>query len=258
MSDQDHGLRLQKYLAECGVASRRKSEELIKAGSVQVNGKTVTQLGTRVVPGRDRVTVDGKEVRVETKGALLLHKPRGVLCSRTDPRDRPTVSALVGDRYRTYFPVGRLDWDSTGLVILTNDGDLANRLTHPKYLQRRVYEARVQGVLTKRARERLLKGVELEDGVAKALKVETIKIQRETSWVRVALVEGRKHIVKRLFDAVEHPVQKLKRISHGPVNLGRLRVGEHLVLSAEEYRRLRSKLFDEPKKARKTGKSRSK
>lgn len=232
-------VRLQKFLSEAGVASRRAAEELIAAGKVRVNEKVVTKLGTTVDPIRDVVRVRNKIVKPVKKGVILFHKPKGVVSTMSDPEGRPCIADYLTKRYRSYFPVGRLDYDSTGLVILTNDGELSERLLHPRFGAERVYEVRVSGVIREQDLRKLRRGVRLEDGVIKA-NAELISSDRDSSWVRVKISEGRNRVIRRMMEKLHHPVLKLKRISHGPIQLGRIKLGEIRALSEREYQSLRN------------------
>ncbi len=230
--------RLQRFLSECGVASRRSAEELIAAGKVTVNDVVVTELGTRIDPTKSVVRVSRRIVTPAPKGVLLLHKPPGVVSTLSDPEGRRSIADYLTKHYRSYFPVGRLDWDSAGLVILTNDGDLANHLLHPRFEIERVYHARVEGLPTHRTLEMLAKGVKLTDGPA-SCRAAIVERSGDHTWVEVTISEGRNRIVRRLFDFVGHPVDKLKRISHGPFRLGNLRPGDVRRLTEREYSRLK-------------------
>ncbi len=230
--------RLQRFLSECGVASRRSAEELIAAGKVTVNDIVVTELGTRIDPAKSIVRVSRRIVTPAPKGVLLLHKPPGVVSTLSDPEGRRSIADYLTKHYRSYFPVGRLDWDSAGLVILTNDGDLANHLLHPRFEVERVYHARVEGLPTQRTLEMLAKGVKLTDGPA-SCRASIVERSGDHTWVEVTISEGRNRIVRRLFDFVGHPVDKLKRISHGPFRLGNLRPGDVRRLTEREYSRLK-------------------
>ena len=231
--------RLQKYIASCGVASRRAAEELILNGKVKVNDQIVTKLGTKVIPGRDKVQVRNKIISTPERGILLLHKPRGVVSTLDDPQGRPTVASYLTKHYRSYYPVGRLDYDSSGLVILTNDGELAERLMHPRYGIRRVYEARVAGVVNDKTIQRLRQGINLEDGRA-VINAEINKTAADATWLTVTIAEGRNRLVRRVMERVFHPVQKLRRIAHGPLKLGRLQSGQIKKLTEKEYRQIKS------------------
>jgi 23S rRNA pseudouridine2605 synthase len=228
-------LRLQAFLARAGVASRRASEELIATGRVSVNGHTVTTQGTKVRPGVDRVAVDGMDVAPSETLWVALHKPKGYVTTRTDPYGRKTIYELLPDRFHALFHVGRLDRDSEGLLLLTNDGDTANKLLHPRYGTTKEYLVDVEGKLGNDAQRRLLEGVELEDGVATAEEVTRLhQTDVNTFRVRVVLREGKKREVRRMMDAVGHPVVRLMRRRFGPVELGELPEGKWRVLSPNE------------------------
>ena len=228
-------MRLQKFLASAGVASRRKAEELIQAGRVSVNGRIVTELGTKVDPASDAVTVDGRRVESAEPVWIVLHKPRRYMSTRDDPEGRPTIYDLLPDSLQSLFYVGRLDYDSEGLMLLTNAGDQAHRLLHPSFEVPRVYDAIVKGVLTRDTVDRLLNGVELDDGIARAESVRLLPSNKpDESRVRLALREGRKREVRRMLSAVGHDVRRLKRISYGPIKLGDLPPGKWRKLSDAE------------------------
>ena len=223
----DEGLvRLQKLLAQSGVASRRKCEELMLAGLVEVDGEVVTRLGTKVDPRTAVVRVDGRRLPpVSEHVYLVLNKPRGVVSTMSDPQGRPTLSDYVGDRDERLFHVGRLDTDTEGLILLTNDGDFAQRMAHPSYEVEKTYVAEVEGVLTRATLQRLRQGVQLEDG---PVQVEAVKVRSshgERSIVELVIHEGRNRIVRRLLDHVGHPVRQLTRTQIGPVRLAGLRQG---------------------------------
>lgn len=228
------GVRLQKFLAQCGVASRRKAEALIVAGRVRVNDAIARELGVTVNPGRDRVFLDGKELRQAHKGIMLLHKPSGVVSTMKDPHGRPSIEQYLTARYRSYFPVGRLDYESSGLVILTNDGELADRLLHPRYGLERRYEIEVEGAVTKATIRALQMGVTLDDGPVRA-KIALIDSANEHTQLAVTVSEGRNRIVRRMMEHVGHPVTRLVRVMHGPFRLGSLKVGQVKRLSEREY-----------------------
>jgi 23S rRNA pseudouridine2605 synthase len=229
-------MRLNAYLARAGIASRRGAEELIRAGRVRVNGK-VAGLATFVEP-RDAVQVDGNPVEPQPPAYVLLHKPAGVVTTARDPRGRPTVVGLVGHERRV-VPVGRLDADTTGALLLTNDGPLAHRLMHPRYEVDKVYEADVEGEPDEDDLRSLREGVKLEDGRTSPARVELIGPSR----VRLTIHEGRKHQVKRMLEAVGHPVRRLHRSSYAGLTLDGLEPGEWRELKAEEVKRLGG--FDE-------------
>ncbi len=232
------GIRLQKVLAAAGVGSRRRSEELIAAGRVTVDG-AVAELGARVDPATAVIHVDGDRVEVrEGLVHLALNKPRGVLSAMSDERGRRTVGDLLGelepDRRERLFHVGRLDADSEGLLLLTNDGDLAHRLMHPSFGITKTYLATVPGPIGRDVARRLLAGVELDDGLARADRFRVKETLGERAIVELDLHEGRKHIVRRMLQAVGHPVERLVRTRIGPVRLGAQRAGTVRPLSREE------------------------
>jgi len=221
------GERLQKFLARAGVASRRHCEELIAEGRVQVNGAVIRTAGTRVQPQRDRVQVDGVRVRTEAPVTVMLHKPAGYITAVSDPEGRPVVvSLLPRTGLPRLFPVGRLDWDTEGLLLLTNDGELANILTHPRHGVPKVYHAKVKGRPSPEALRRLVRGVVSDGERLSASGVEVLRTTRENTWVSVHVLEGRNRQVRRMCEAVGHPVMKLLRVSLGPLALGQLSRGQ--------------------------------
>jgi pseudouridine synthase len=226
-------VRLNAYLARAGVASRRGGDELIKAGRVRVNGEP-GQLST-FVGARDRVELDGRAVELQPLAYVLLHKPAGVVTTARDPQGRPTVVALVDHRARV-VPVGRLDADTTGALLLTNDGELAHRLAHPRYEVEKVYEAEVEGEPSEAALERLRRGIELDDGPAAPAHVRALGPLR----IELAIHEGRKHQVKRMLAAVGHPVIRLHRSRYAGLTLEGLEPGEWRELEPFEVERLRN------------------
>jgi 23S rRNA pseudouridine2605 synthase len=226
-------MRLNAYLARAGVASRRGAEELIRSGRVRVNGE-VAGLAT-FVEGIDRVEVDGSLVAPEPLTYVLLHKPAGVVTTARDPQGRPTVVGLVGHERRV-VPVGRLDADTTGALLLTNDGPLAHQLMHPRYEVDKVYEAEVEGEPDEDTLARLREGIELEDGLTVPAEAELVS----PSQVELTIHEGRKHQVKRMLEAVGHPVRRLHRKTYAGLTLDGLEPGQWRELSAGEVRRLRA------------------
>lgn len=243
--------RLQRYLARCGVASRRACEEIIASGRVTVNGQPVTRLGTAVNPARDRVEVDGRSVSPEQRAVYLaLNKPKGILTSASDRRGRRVVLDLLSGVEERVFPVGRLDMDSEGLLLLTNDGELAYRLTHPRYLVSKTYLVTVSGDLDLAEVEKLRKGVDLDDGITGPAEVARYKGRKlavasdgthRSQWL-VTIHEGRKRQVRRMFDAIGHRVHRLVRIKFGPIELGELAPGGFRHLWPEEVQRLRGEV----------------
>lgn len=230
------GVRLQKALADRGVASRRHAEELIAAGRVRVDGAVVTVLGTKV-DERARIEVDGHATRAAPRRYLALHKPLGVLSTARDERGRRTVVDVVGARERLY-PVGRLDADSAGLLLLTNDGAWAERVLHPRYGVEREYDVAVSGELSETVLARLRRGVRLEEGIARAARVELRTRARSGGRLRMVLRTGWKRQVRRMCAAVGLRVTRLVRVRIGSLTLGRLRAGEWRELSAGEVRSL--------------------
>jgi 23S rRNA pseudouridine2605 synthase len=236
--------RLQKILSGAGVASRRLSEELITQGRVSVNGRVITELGTKADPSRDEIKVDGRRIKLEQRRVyILLNKPRGYVTTRSDPEGRPTVMDLV-KRVREYvYPVGRLDYDSEGLLLLTNDGELAARLTHPRHEVARIYEARVKGVPDDHELERLMKGMVIEGRRTSRARVSVTRI-RDTpggphAIVEIAIHEGRQRQVRKMFDAVGHPVVRLRRVAIGPIADDEMPPGHYRELTPKELSTLR-------------------
>lgn len=235
--DPEPGERLQKALARAGLGSRRRCEDLIRQGRVKVNDR-VAELGSRVVVERDRVEVDGARVPLDpTLRYYALHKPHGVVTTARDPEGRPDVSAFYPEGERV-FPVGRLDRESEGLLLLTNDGELAHRLMHPSYQVEKEYLAEVGGTPTQREMSQLTRGVALDDGPARARSARIVAGSRGRSAVRIVMTEGRKREVRRMLQAVGLPVRRLIRVRVGPIRLGRLRAGEVRELDAAEVREL--------------------
>lgn len=233
-------VRLQKLIAGTGLASRRKAEEMIAAGRVTVNGKIVRELGTKVDAAKDHVKVDGRHIRsAQPYVYVLLHKPKNVMSTLHDPEGRPTVKEFLPGVTVRVFPVGRLDFDSEGLMLLTNNGELAQALLHPKYHVPKTYLVKVKGVLEEEDIEALETGVQLDDGVTAPAQVKKIRKAESNSWVEVTIHEGRKHQVKRMLEAVGHPVLKLVRVRMGSLALGHMAPGEYRFLTDREANALR-------------------
>lgn len=238
------GVRLQKFLAECGVASRRACEELIVAGRVRVNGQPATKLGTTITPGRDRIELDGRRLAVEKKAYVLVNKPVGIICTNSDPEGRMSVLDLL--RRDTTFPhrlrlfsVGRLDFDSEGLLILTNDGELANLLAHPRHFVDKVYLVWTHGALSSDNLQKLKEGV-LSEGESLRVKSLCLHSRRAgMSCYEVVLAEGRNRHIRRMFAALKLDVARLRRIRVGPLDLGHLRTGAWRFLRSDEVQQLR-------------------
>jgi 23S rRNA pseudouridine2605 synthase/16S rRNA pseudouridine516 synthase len=234
--------RLQKFLAEAGVASRRKCEEYIRAGRVRVNGQVVDRLGVTVDPHRDRVEVDGREVRPEPKAYLMLYKPRGYVTTAHDPQGRPKVTDLVAGLPQRVFPVGRLDVDSEGLLLLTNDGELAYRLTHPRFKVPKTYAVVLDRTPDLEALQRIASGIELEDGPTAPCVVRLLRGDRRHALVEMTIHEGRNRQVRRMWAALGYEVKRLKRTSVANLKLMALRPGQYRRLRTDELRRLRELL----------------
>jgi 23S rRNA pseudouridine2605 synthase len=233
--DDDGLVRLQKLLATSGVASRRKCEELMLAGEVEVDGEVVTRLGTKVDPSTAVIRVRGTRLPPASPNVyLVLNKPRGVVSTMSDPQGRRTLGDLVADRPERLFHVGRLDTDTSGLIVLTNDGDFAQRLAHPSYEVDKTYVAEVDGEVSKATLRTLREGVTLEDGPVTVSKVRVVQRGKGKSIVELVIHEGRNRIVRRLLDHVGHPVKRLTRTAIGPVRLGRLPEGELRELTSDE------------------------
>jgi 23S rRNA pseudouridine2605 synthase len=226
---------LQKVLAQAGLGSRRACEELISAGRVEIDGHVVTELGLRIDPQRNIVHVDGMRVQVDDSLVYLaVNKPLGVVSTMSDPEGRPCLGDLVADREVRLFHVGRLDVETGGLILVTNDGEMANRLAHPSYGVLKTYLAEIDGSPPRDLGARLRAGIELDDGPVHVDKFAVVDARPGKALVEVTLHEGRKHIVRRLLDAVGFPVVQLVRTDFGPIRLGTLRPGTSRVLSRAE------------------------
>jgi pseudouridine synthase len=234
-------MRLQKILSQAGIASRRAAERLIAAGRVTVNGRTMTEMGSKADPRHDDVRVDGRRLKsAEKRRYLLLNKPIGVVTTRSDPQRRTTVMDLLTGIREYVYPVGRLDYDTEGLLLLTNDGDLAARLTHPRHGLERTYEARVAGIPDPEALDRLRQGVPLDGRRTRPAEVLLLNAGRRDAEgvLRLTIREGRNRQVRRMLEAVGHPVRSLKRTRIGPISDRRLGPGEWRELTSDEVRRL--------------------
>jgi pseudouridine synthase len=233
-------IRLNKYISRCGAASRRKADAVISAGKVRVNGKTVRRMGVRIDADSDIVEVDGRVISPAKKEYIMLHKPPGILVSRGDNFGRPTILELIPPEMRFLFPVGRLDRDSEGLLILTNDGELAHRLMHPSYKVTKDYIIEVRGHPEKNDLKRLRKGVVIDGRPAVPDEVRVLKNSLDATVFKVKLHEGRKREIRRIFDAVGYRVIKLRRVSFDGLHLGRLKPGKWRRLKPEEIRRIKA------------------
>lgn len=231
-------MRLQRYLAACGLASRRHAEELIESGSVAVNGVTA-KLGDNVDPETDVVTCDGQVLRIEAHVYLVLNKPKGTVTSATDPQGRKTVLECVQDVPVRVFPVGRLDFDVEGALLFTNDGELAHRLMHPRYKIDKVYLARVRGEVRRAALAQFAKGILLDDGMSAPAAAAVVNTRDDVTLLRLTLHEGKKREVKRMCEAVGHPIRELHRVSIAGINVKGLRPGQWRYLTPREIASLR-------------------
>ncbi len=220
-------VRINKFLSEAGVASRRKAERLILEGRVRVNGELVRNLATRVDPAKDIVEVDGKIVKPQRKRYIILNKPCCYLTQLgSSPDGRKTIQELIRDIPERVFPVGRLDYNTEGLLLLTNDGELANRILHPRYKLPKVYLALVEGKVSQDTLRRMKRGTELEDGYARPDNVRVVRYEGRSTLLEITFHEGRKHLVKRFLGNFGHKVKRLKRIAIGPIRLGKLSPGK--------------------------------
>jgi pseudouridine synthase len=233
-------VRLQKYLAEAGVASRRASEQIILTARVSVNGKVVTELGTKVDPARDQIMVDGKLVRSRKKVYLALHKPAGCVCSRQDERGRPTVYELIPGEWSNVQSVGRLDYDTEGLLLLTNDGELSLRLTHPRYGVKKLYQVTVEGRVELDQLEAFTHGIPDDGQVLRAQRARIVESTKSRSVIEMELAEGKNREVRRMCAAVGLTVERLVRTQVGKIKLGELRKGRWRTLTETEIKTLLS------------------
>ena len=230
--------RLNKLLAHAGIGSRRHCDDLIAAGRVSIDGQINREMGTRIEPGQ-RVAVDGEPIHGEKHVYWLVNKPRGCLCTNYDPARRPLVLDLVPHVSQRVYTVGRLDEDSEGLVLLTNDGELAHKLMHPRFGVEKTYLVQVAGAPTRDDLQQLLKGVWLSEGHVKAKNVKRLKSQGESTWLRITLSEGKNREIRRMLARLKHKVMRLRRIAIGPVDLGKLSKGKSRRLSLAELEALR-------------------
>lgn len=235
--------RLQKVIASYGYASRRKAEKLIKEGKVMVNGEIVTELGTKV-NSNDLISIDGIVINKDVKHEYyLLNKPRNVISSVEDKQGRITVVDLINTDARIY-PIGRLDYDTTGLILLTNDGEFANMLMHPSYGIEKTYVAKIEGLIDKETVNKIKKGITIENRKVEVRKIKVTKkdFEKQTSIVEITIIEGRNHIVKKIFENIKMPVIKLSRIGYSFLNLNGLKSGEYRSLSIKEIKKLYSEV----------------
>ncbi|NDF57158.1 MAG: rRNA pseudouridine synthase [Actinobacteria bacterium] len=233
-------IRLNKIIADAGVASRRAADQLITEGRVTVDGDVIKELGKRFDPEISEIKVDGESLKTnKSKTYLAFHKPAGVISTMADPEGRKNLGDYFKDRKDRLYHVGRLDKDSEGLILLTNDGELAHRATHPSYGLEKRYLVEIEGEFSKQFSDQLLAGVRLEDGLARAVKVSHIRaVTRNHHWVEITIHEGRYHIIRRLIEALGLKVIRLIRLDFGPVSLGDMKPGRHRVLNTQELTNL--------------------
>ncbi len=233
----ESGIRLQKYLADCGVASRRKGEELIIGGQIQVNKKTVTELGVKVIQGKDVVTVQGKEVKPQEKKIyIMLNKPEGYITTAHEQFGRLSVMDLIEDIEQRVFPVGRLDKDTSGLLLLTNDGEFTYTFTHPKHHVRKKYIAEIKGTPDSSKLNRFKKGLKIEDYTTSPANIRLLASKKKSSIVEITIYEGRNRQVRKMCSTIGHPVVNLKRIAVGGLELRDLPEGKWRYLSKDELK----------------------
>lgn len=235
-------VRLQKFLAMAGIASRRKAEEFIAAGRVKVNGTISTAMGQQITPGVHKVLFDNKRVEVREKPIyILLNKPKGYVTTLSDPQGRPIVTSLLPGIKERVFPVGRLDLDTEGALLLTNDGELAQSILHPKYEVHKTYEAEVKGLPSEQTIRSLEKGILLDEKKTAPAKLRIIRKNNRNSVIIITIHEGRKRQVKKMFQIVGHPVQSLKRLAYGDLGLDNLAIGKFKILTQNDIKRIFSK-----------------
>ncbi len=232
-------IRLQKYLAQIGVASRRVAEQLIKEGQVTVNGQPITDMGVRIDPQKDEIEVEGRIIKPQRKRFyVMLNKPKGVITSTADPQKRTIVTDFIRGIEARLYPVGRLDYHSEGLLLLTNDGEFAQQLMHPRFKLPKEYLVKVKGVPSKKAINLLRNGIRLEDGKTQPCWVMVAGDTGKNTWLSITLTEGRNRQIRRMCQAVKYPVMKIKRVRYGNLNLGELAPGEFRPLTAQEVKGL--------------------
>jgi len=232
--------RLNKIIADAGIASRRAADQLILEGRVSVDGEVITELGNKVDPEICDIKVDGESLSIsKSKTYLAFHKPAGVISTMSDPEGRSNLGDFFKDRKDRLYHVGRLDKDSEGLILLTNDGELAHRATHPSYGLEKRYLVEIEGEFNKQLSDQLLQGVRLEDGLARAVKVIHARaVSRNHHWVEITIHEGRYHIIRRLIESLGLKVLRLIRLDFGPISLGDMKPGRHRVLNSQEMTNL--------------------
>ncbi|RKD34537.1 pseudouridine synthase [Thermohalobacter berrensis] len=234
-------MRLQKFMAKCGVASRRKSEKIILDGRVKVNGKVITELGYKVNPDKDIVKVDNRLIKLEDeKVYIALNKPVGYVTTVSDQFNRPTVIDLIKGVKQRIYPIGRLDYDTSGLLILTNDGDLTYKLTHPKHEVVKTYIAQIKGIPNEVELKKFREGIEIDGRITAKAKIKVLKKYNSTSIVEIQIHEGRNRQIRKMCEKINHPVVKLKRIKIGNLILGNLKEGNWRYLNKSEIKYLKN------------------
>ncbi|MEJ2134647.1 MAG: pseudouridine synthase [Desulfofustis sp.] len=232
-------MRLQKFLAECGVASRRKAEQLISRGAVSVDGRTITEMGCKIDPKRQEVRYQGRLIQPKAKWTyILLNKPKGYVTTMSDPQGRPIVTSLLKDLDTRLFPVGRLDIDSEGALLLTDDGALAHKILHPSHESTKTYEVVVKGIVSQGKIRKLEQGIEIEGKKTWPAKISQVKKQGSACRLEISIHEGRKRQVRRMFEAIGHPVINLKRTAYGKLQLGSLKSGAYRFLTPEDMKKV--------------------
>ncbi len=231
--------RIQKIIAQAGIASRRKAEELILEGRVKINGKKVTELGSKADPSYDCIEVDGHRLEGEATITVLMNKPRGVVCTVSDPEGRPTVMDFVKDIDARLFPVGRLDFATSGALLLSNDGAFTFALTHPKHKVEKVYLLKIEGAVSEPTLKKLREGVDIGDAVTQPTEVFKTEIEENYTWIQITLREGRNRQIRRMAEAVGLSVQKLKRISFAGLTIEGLKVGQYRILTPLEINKIK-------------------
>lgn len=231
-------VRLQKFLAEAGVASRRASEAIILEGRITVNGETVCELGKKIDPAHDKIAVDGRPLKAKRKLYVALNKPAGYICTRRDPESRKIISELLPGEWSNLVPVGRLDYASEGLIFLTNDGDFCLKLTHPRYGIRKKYRVTIEGRVDQEFANKLTKGVSHEGERLKAERVRILATNNSSSLLEIELAEGKNRELRRMFEVLGRTVTKLQRVQIGPIKLGELRMGRWRTLTDTEIKSL--------------------
>ena len=232
--------RINRILSLAGLASRRKADELIKAGRIRLNGRVLEEPGTRAVWGIDSIKVDGEEIPEPFERVyLMLNKPFGYICTLSDPAERPIVSDLLRDIRERVYPVGRLDFDTLGLLLLTNDGEWAHRLTHPRYHVPRTYKLTLEDYITDKAMNRLRRGIRLEDGPTGPCKVTPIQRGKQKSIIRMTITMGRSRVLRRMLDQVGYKVIHLIRTGFGSLELGNLKIGDYRYLESHEIQAMK-------------------